>query len=147
MSFPHPDRRPWIQKKRYLIPLVLLGAALLSLALAIPLGKAQSERARSATGKPTITTVTKTLPQVIETETVTKTTTVTPSTTPSTSSRRSTTPRYTAPTTTGTPSTSGSVFYATCADALADDAAPLYRGDPGYRRALDPDGDGVACDL
>ncbi|MEJ6594094.1 MAG: excalibur calcium-binding domain-containing protein [Parasphingorhabdus sp.] len=25
-------------------------------------------------------------------------------------------------------------------------AAPLYRGDPGYRRSLDRDGDGVACE-
>ena len=25
-------------------------------------------------------------------------------------------------------------------------AAPLYRGEPGYRAALDPDGDGIACE-
>lgn len=37
-------------------------------------------------------------------------------------------------------------YYADC-DAVRDaDAAPLHRGDPGYRPPLDRDGDGVACD-
>jgi micrococcal nuclease len=38
------------------------------------------------------------------------------------------------------------VYYATCADAKRAGAAPLYRGEPGYRKALDRDGDGVACE-
>ncbi|MDA2890615.1 excalibur calcium-binding domain-containing protein [Mycolicibacterium sp. BiH015] len=29
--------------------------------------------------------------------------------------------------------------------AVASRAAPLYAGQPGYRAALDRDGDGVAC--
>lgn len=41
-----------------------------------------------------------------------------------------------------TPST---VYYRTCADARAAGAAPLLRGSPGYRSALDKNGDGVAC--
>ncbi|MET9876885.1 excalibur calcium-binding domain-containing protein [Actinacidiphila glaucinigra] len=36
--------------------------------------------------------------------------------------------------------------YANCAAAREAGAAPLHRGDPGYSRSLDRDGDGVACD-
>lgn len=39
-----------------------------------------------------------------------------------------------------------SVYYSSCADAKAAGAAPLYRGDPGYRSGLDRDNDGVACE-
>lgn len=39
-----------------------------------------------------------------------------------------------------------SVYYESCADARAAGAAPLHRGEPGYRAALDKDGDGVACE-
>ncbi|WP_432834064.1 excalibur calcium-binding domain-containing protein [Dactylosporangium sp. CA-092794] len=38
------------------------------------------------------------------------------------------------------------VYYKNCAEARSAGAAPLYRGDPGYRKALDRDGDGVACE-
>jgi len=37
-------------------------------------------------------------------------------------------------------------YYANCAAAKAAGAAPLHRGDPGYRAALDRDGDGTACE-
>ncbi|WP_112265595.1 excalibur calcium-binding domain-containing protein [Lentzea terrae] len=37
-------------------------------------------------------------------------------------------------------------YYANCAAAKAAGAAPLYRGQPGYRAALDRDNDGVACE-
>jgi hypothetical protein len=47
---------------------------------------------------------------------------------------------------TPTPSASTAVFYADCAAAEAAGAAPIRRGRPGYRTALDRDGDGVACD-
>jgi hypothetical protein len=36
--------------------------------------------------------------------------------------------------------------YRTCAEVRAAGKAPLRRGEPGYSRALDPDGDGVACE-
>ena len=39
-----------------------------------------------------------------------------------------------------------SASYANCAAVRAAGAAPLYRGQPGYRSALDRDGDGVACE-
>ncbi len=38
------------------------------------------------------------------------------------------------------------VYYASCAAARAAGAAPLHRGEPGYRSGLDRDGDGTACD-
>jgi hypothetical protein len=37
-------------------------------------------------------------------------------------------------------------YYANCAAAKAAGAAPLHRGQPGYRAALDRDNDGVACE-
>ena len=37
-------------------------------------------------------------------------------------------------------------FYPNCSLAWAADAAPMNRGEPGYRAALDADGDGVACE-
>ncbi|MEW1820664.1 DUF1524 domain-containing protein [Arthrobacter sp. NPDC080031] len=39
-----------------------------------------------------------------------------------------------------------SVYYANCTAAKAAGAAPLHAGQPGYRTALDRDGDGVACE-
>lgn len=52
-----------------------------------------------------------------------------------------------APTTAATspPMTAG-VYYANCAEARAAGAAPMSRGEPGYRAGLDRDGDGTACD-
>lgn len=41
---------------------------------------------------------------------------------------------------------SGASYYPNCAAARADGAAPIRKGDPGYSRKLDRDGDGVACE-
>lgn len=38
------------------------------------------------------------------------------------------------------------VSFRDCDAARAAGAAPLYRGQPGYNRRLDPDRDGVACE-
>lgn len=40
----------------------------------------------------------------------------------------------------------GDVYYANCSAARAAGAAPLMRGEPGYRKAMDRDDDGVACE-
>ncbi|WP_407839399.1 excalibur calcium-binding domain-containing protein [Streptomyces sp. DSM 116496] len=40
----------------------------------------------------------------------------------------------------------GSAYYKNCAAARAAGAAPVRRGDPGYGRHLDRDGDGVGCE-
>lgn len=39
-----------------------------------------------------------------------------------------------------------SIYFANCAAARAAGAAPLRRGDPGYRSGLDRDDDGRACE-
>jgi micrococcal nuclease len=41
---------------------------------------------------------------------------------------------------------SGSVYYANCTAVRAAGKAPLLRGQPGYRDALDGDHDGIACE-
>lgn len=43
-------------------------------------------------------------------------------------------------------STGGYAFYKNCSAARAAGAAPIYRGQPGYRDKLDRDGDGIACE-
>jgi hypothetical protein len=48
---------------------------------------------------------------------------------------------------TGQSGQSGSdVYYKNCSAARAAGAAPILQGQPGYRAALDRDGDGVACE-
>ncbi|KSU81119.1 Excalibur calcium-binding domain-containing protein [Fictibacillus enclensis] len=39
-----------------------------------------------------------------------------------------------------------SVFYKNCSAARAAGAAPIHRGEPGYAKHLDRDGDGIGCD-
>jgi hypothetical protein len=39
-----------------------------------------------------------------------------------------------------------SAYYSNCAEARAAGAAPISRGEPGYREGLDGDSDGVACE-
>ncbi|WP_417622609.1 DUF1294 domain-containing protein [Parasphingorhabdus sp.] len=39
-----------------------------------------------------------------------------------------------------------SAYYPNCTAARSAGAAPLYRGDPGYRTPLDRDNDGIACE-
>jgi len=39
-----------------------------------------------------------------------------------------------------------SVYYANCDAARAAGAAPIYRGQPGYREGMDGDSDGIACE-
>jgi hypothetical protein len=44
------------------------------------------------------------------------------------------------------PKPTASVYYANCTAARAAGAAPVYRGEAGYRAALDRDNDGVGCE-
>ncbi|HEY0414192.1 MAG TPA: excalibur calcium-binding domain-containing protein [Allosphingosinicella sp.] len=39
-----------------------------------------------------------------------------------------------------------SVYYPGCNQARAAGAAPIHRGQPGYRAGMDGDGDGIACE-
>lgn len=50
---------------------------------------------------------------------------------------RSPSPSYTQPSGTG---------FRNCREAWAAGAAPIYRGQPGYRPEMDGDGDGIACE-
>ena len=43
-------------------------------------------------------------------------------------------------------STSSNVYYRYCDEARAAGAAPLHRGQSGYRSELDRDSDGVTCE-
>ena len=43
-------------------------------------------------------------------------------------------------------SVAASVYYPGCNAARAAGAAPLFRGQPGYRPEMDGDGDGIACE-
>ena len=52
----------------------------------------------------------------------------------------------TAPPTVQSLRSAGKVEFANCAEARAAGAAPVRRGDPGYSRKLDRDGDGVGCE-
>ncbi|WP_255436516.1 excalibur calcium-binding domain-containing protein [Tessaracoccus sp. MC1756] len=44
------------------------------------------------------------------------------------------------------PAPPADAYYKNCAAARSAGAAPLYAADPGYRKGLDRDGDGVACE-
>ena len=44
------------------------------------------------------------------------------------------------------PKAPSKVYYKNCAAVRAAGKAPLYRGQPGYARHLDRDGDGIACE-
>jgi hypothetical protein len=44
------------------------------------------------------------------------------------------------------PAAPAEAYYANCSEARAAGAAPLHRGEPGYRSGLDRDDDGVACE-
>ena len=63
-----------------------------------------------------------------------------------TSLQISTLPASTSATTPVETSSIESVFYENCDAVREAGVAPLYRGDPGYRSALDRDNNGVACE-
>jgi hypothetical protein len=50
------------------------------------------------------------------------------------------------PVTLAAPPAPAETAYPSCAAAGATRALPLRRGEAGYARHLDPDGDGIACD-
>ncbi|MCR8656859.1 excalibur calcium-binding domain-containing protein [Paenibacillus endoradicis] len=39
------------------------------------------------------------------------------------------------------------MVYKNCTEVREAGAAPLSKGDPGYSKKLDRDGDGIACEL
>jgi Excalibur calcium-binding domain len=51
-----------------------------------------------------------------------------------------------APIANATPTNTDDIYYPNCAAARKVGAAPIYKGQPGYRPGLDRDGDGIACE-
>jgi hypothetical protein len=68
-----------------------------------------------------------------------------PTTTPRTTTPTSK-PTTKATTTTEDSSGGGGSYFKSCDAAKAAGAAPMRRGEPGYRAGLDRDDDGIACD-
>lgn len=93
---------------------------------------------------PTPTATSEPTPTATPTSEPTSTPTPTPTPTPVATPTAAATPTA-VPTPTATTS-APSAYYANCAAVRAAGEAPLYRGQPGYRSALDRDGDGVACE-
>ncbi len=80
------------------------------------------------------------------TTTVTQRATVTVTRTATRTVAAPTAPRTTAPGTAAPLVGGGDVYYANCTAARAAGAAPIRRGEPGYRSGLDRDRDGIACE-
>ena len=51
-----------------------------------------------------------------------------------------------APIANAAPNNTDDIYYPNCAAARQAGAAPIYKGQPGYRPGLDRDGDGIACE-
>ncbi|OEU88401.1 hypothetical protein DB35_19020 [Streptomyces abyssalis] len=141
---PGPPRSPGWARKRVLIPALFLtwffGFALGTTGAA---GSAPDDgRRTSATPRPTATaTVTETAtPEAGPAPTVTETKKVKVRTTVTVTAKA---PAAGDP----GPGDSGSVHYGNCSEARSAGAAPVHRGEPGYGRHLDRDGDGVGCDI
>ena len=101
--------------------------------------------ATATTAGPTVTTTATTTPSPVPTVTVTapaKVATVVPVPKPKPKPK----PRVTSKPKVTTQPKPASVYYANCAAVRAAGADPIHRGDPGYARHLDRDGDGVGCE-
>jgi hypothetical protein len=95
-------------------------------------------RARTPTAGPTMATGTPTVAA----------TSVAAPPTPEPTSETTAPPTRSARKSTAAPTRSNpAVYYRSCEAAQAAGVAPLRTGDPGYRIGLDPDGDGVACEV
>lgn len=110
--------------------LVTAGLALLVVLSTAACGPDKPTPARTATPSPSVTA--KPSPSATKTPTPSPTTALPTTTVP--------------PAATPPPPPPQSVYFANCAEAKRAGAAPLHRGEPGYRSGLDRDGDGVACE-
>jgi len=45
-----------------------------------------------------------------------------------------------------TPVAAAEPYYKNCTEARKAGAAPIHEGEPGYRKGLDRDNDGIACE-
>jgi hypothetical protein len=109
--------------------------AVTSTTVAAPASTVAPTIAAPTTAKPAVTEPPRVLPIAAPVDT--EPAAAAPETSPA-ATTAGTSPASTAP---GT-----SVYFKNCAEARAAGAAPLHRGDPGYRAALDKDNDGIACE-
>jgi hypothetical protein len=132
-----PQRKK-LTRKQTIIGFGLMGAlAVIILIGALTESPDEAPAAPGATTTPTATAAATTAAAT----TPPATTTPPPATTTTTTKPATTTQPAPPP-----PAQTTSVYYANCDAAKAAGAAPLYRGDPGYRDALDRDHDGIACE-
>jgi hypothetical protein len=141
-------KRTWYRRPGVIAAATGVGGLLIGTAL----GGGGSSAAPTATG-PTGTTTTTVTASAVPPSAVTTTQTVqatvkTTRTITATSKPRTVTVTRTAAAQTfaGGGGSGGAVYYGNCTEARAAGDTPLYRGDPGYRAALDRDDDGVACE-
>lgn len=122
----------------------LIAGIAVAVVAALALGACGGEDLKTEERSPGVveTTATTTAPTTTTSAAPTTTTTAAPTTTTAEPTATTTA----APTTTTTAAPTSSVYYANCDAARAAGAAPLYRGDAGYRSGLDRDGDGIACE-
>jgi hypothetical protein len=144
------SQRPQWARKRVVLP-VLAVLAFLSWVIGFGMGAAGESSAdvapKRAAPRPTVTvsateTVTAT-PEPEGTKTVEATTTVTATKTVEAAPAA---PEEDIPEDVPEDAPDTSVYYENCDAARAAGAAPVHRGDPGYARHLDRDGDGVGCE-
>lgn len=168
-----PLARPWFKKKRIVIPAALVVLAAISPkggadTASNTAASAAATSARSALAPSTSATTTQSSPSAAPSSLTTANTAprlvaAAPATTKA--APKVAVPRVvTVPTTdvcpkgdysgSRTDGTCGSppspavksAYYPNCAAAKAAGVTPIYRGQPGYSRKLDRDGDGVACE-
>jgi hypothetical protein len=109
---------------------------------------AEANTSKDTTTKTGLTTTTTglVLPEAVTT-TVTSTPAGVVGTAPLATDPPATDPPATDPPATDPPATNPpAVYYANCTAVRDAGAAPIYRGEPGYRSGLDRDNDGIACD-
>jgi hypothetical protein len=136
---------------RIAIPVVAGTVGLILGAAAMAAGGSDTTTAaqESAQPRPTVTVTVTAAPGPAPEPTATVTVTATAAATPRPVAKPASPPPKPTPKRATTPAPEeppASAFYENCAAARAAGAAPLYRGEPGYRSALDRDHDGMACE-
>lgn len=133
-------------------PAIAVGAAIVGFGAGVGSG---GEATEPATPAPLVSMVTATAAPVTMTATATATTTATATATTTTTTTVSAPPETVTATATvtaqplvavPTAEPKADAYYENCDAARAAGAAPVRRGDPGYRSGLDRNGDGVGCE-
>ena len=153
-----PRRTPRWARKRFVLPALaftgLIGIGIggagaageTSQAAGAPESRATTTATATATVTATASAAPEAKPEARPTPTVTKTVKVPVRTTVTATAEAPADVPDAEPGTESGADEDASVSYGNCSEARAANAAPVHRGDPGYGRHLDRDGDGVGCD-